>query len=289
MANNLTSAGVLSQLSALELQARSRKAQLGQRSRVKELRARMEALTARRDLLRAHIQTLKDVQKHKTGLEERGDSGGDGMESEDPGKSQVLQLMARQTQLRELLHAHHVIGGYDIVQTRQGKGVCVTLATAYEGVYLDSFQLEIDLRPTLRIRRHNVPPFIPLGPLTECSHLQADVRGFLDTLGTHLNAFAGRKQQLKLVKELHTSVQVMESNVLCSILVLMLTTPTKNTAMLCSLDYTDHARCLPTRVRFHCQDEELPDSPAWMKNSSLLIETPVHRALASMKKLGHIV
>nr|XP_057912017.1 centromere protein O [Doryrhamphus excisus] len=278
--------GVLSQLCALEVKARSRKAQPRQRSRVKELRARVVALTAQRDLLRADIQALKDIQKRRTRLEERGDGDEDGAESEDPEKSQLVQLMARQTQLKELLHAHHVIGGYDVVQTRQGKGMCVTLTTAYEGTYLDSFNLEIELKPTLRISRHNVPPFIPLSSLGD---LQADIRGFLDALGTHLNAFAGRKHQLRLVKELHTSVQVMESNVLCSILVLMLTVPTKTTALLCSMDYTDHARCLPTRVRFHCQDEELPDSPEWKNNTSLLMETPVHKALATMKMMGHIV
>jgi len=45
----------------------------------------------------------------------------------------------------------------------------------------------------------------------------------------------------------------MESNVLCSILVLMFTVPKEQTAVLCTLDYTDHTRCLPTRVHFECE------------------------------------
>ncbi|XP_061752303.1 centromere protein O [Nerophis ophidion] len=280
--------GVLSHLCTLEVRARSRNAQPTQRSRVKELRARVEALTARRDLLRADLRTFKDVEKRRRRLDDvRADE--DEVDSEDAEKSQLLQLMARQTQLTALLHAHQVIGGYDVVSTRQGKGVCVTLATAFEGTYLDSFKLEMDLRPTLRISRHNLPPFIPLIQLGEHSDSQADPRGFLDALSTRLNAFAGRKQQLKLVKELHKSVQVMESNLLCSILVLMLTLSTKKSAVLCTVDYLDQQRCLPTSVRFHSQGEDLPDCPEWKNNCSLLMETPLHRALTAMKDMGHIV
>lgn len=36
-------------------------------------------------------------------------------------------------------------------------------------------------------------------------------------------------------------------------------------------------------------DEKLPDSPEWKKNCSLLKETPVHKALITMKKMGNIV
>ena len=148
---------------------------------------------------------------------------------EDSENSQLLKLMARHTQVKDLLLAHHLVGtdyhlcpcvysilisvslpspppllmspgGYDIVKTRHGKGVCVSVATAYEGVCLETYNLEMDLKPTLRICRHNVPPFIPLSGLAEQSHMQTDIRAFLDTLSQRLNAFAGRKQQLQLVK-----------------------------------------------------------------------------------------
>lgn len=90
------------------------------------------------------------------------------------------------------------LGGYDIMKTR--KGVCVSLATAYEGVYLDTYNLEIDMKPRARVSRHNIPPFIPLNGLAERADMQTDLRPFLDALSQHLNALAGRKQQLKLVK-----------------------------------------------------------------------------------------
>lgn len=76
----------------------------------------------------------------------------------------------------------------------------MTLSTAYEGVYLETYNIELDVRPTLKISRHNVPPFIPLGELCEPAGRQKDLRGFLDPLMTRLNAFAGRRQQLRLVK-----------------------------------------------------------------------------------------
>ncbi|XP_040916175.1 centromere protein O [Toxotes jaculatrix] len=281
--------GVLSHLSLLEVQARSRKARPQQRSRVKELKAETEALMIQRDQLKAEIQTLKSLQKLRMGMDKQGTQEEEEEMDEDSENSQLLQLMARHTQLNDLLHAHHLIGGYNIIKTRQGKGVCVSVATAYEGVYLDTYNLEIDLKPVLRIIRHNIPPFIPLNSLAEQSNMQENIRPFLDTLSQHLNAFAGRKQQLKLIKEQHKSIEVMESNALCSILVLMFTVPRKKTAVLCTLDYTDHTRSLPTRVHFESEDKNLPDSPEWKKNCSLLMETPVHKALITMKKMGNIV
>uniref|UniRef100_A0A3B4TV11 Centromere protein O n=1 Tax=Seriola dumerili TaxID=41447 RepID=A0A3B4TV11_SERDU len=281
--------GVLGQLNLLEAQARNRKVRLQQQSLVKQLEAKAEALTTERDLLKAEIQTVETLQRLMMSMDRQRTHEEEEEMDEDSEDSQLLQLMARHTQLTDLVHAHHLIGGYDVIKTRQGKGVCVSVATAFEGVYLDTYNLEIDLKPRLRITRHNIPPFIPLNNLAEQSNMQTNIRAFLDTLSCHLNAFAGRKQQLKLVKEQHKSIEVMESNVLCSLLVLMLTVPRGKPAVLCILDYTDHTRCLPTRVHFECEDKELPDSPEWKKNCTLLMETPVHKALITMKKMGHIV
>ncbi len=53
------SAGVLGHLSLLEVQARSRKTQPQQRSRVMELKAKAEALRMQRDQLKAQIEMHK--------------------------------------------------------------------------------------------------------------------------------------------------------------------------------------------------------------------------------------
>ncbi|XP_034431383.1 centromere protein O [Hippoglossus hippoglossus] len=285
-----TKGGVLSLLSLLEVQARSRRHVPPQRSRVKELRAEAEALRVRREQLKTEIQTHQSLQGLRTSLDKQSTHEEEEEEmDEDSENSQLLKLMARHTQVKDLLLAHHLIGGYDIVKTRHGKGVCVSVATAYEGVCLETYNLEMDLKPTLRICRHNVPPFIPLSGLAEQSDMQTDIRAFLDTLSQHLNAFAGRKQQLKLVKEQHKTIEVMESNALCSILVLMFTVPKTKAAILCTLDYSDHTACLPARVQFECDVKEILESSEWRKNCGLLMETPLHKALMTMKKMGNII
>nr|XP_040055846.1 centromere protein O [Gasterosteus aculeatus aculeatus] len=287
-----TTKGVLSHLSRLEVQKRSLKSQPQQPGGVKALRATVEALLTQRDQLRAEIQTHKNIKKLRVSMDKQctneEEETEEGMD-EDSENSNLLRLMARHTQLKDLLHAHNVVGGYNVVKTRQGKGVCVSVATFYEGVYLNTYNLEIDVKPTVRISRHNVPPFIPLNNLAEQSNMQTDLRTLLDPLSQHLNAFAGRQQQFKFVKELHKSVEVMESNVLCSLLVLKFTVPREKTAVLCSLDYTDCTRSLPTRVHFESDDEELPESPVWKTHCSFLMETPVHKALKTMRKTGNIV
>lgn len=280
---------VLSHLSQLEEQTRSRRNQPQQHYRVKELKAKVEALMLQRDQLKAEIHILKSLHKLRSSLDGQQDGEEEesmDVESENPD---LLQLMGKHIKLRDLLHAHHLIGGYDIVKTRRGRGACLSLPTAYEGVCLDTYNLEMDLKPVVRINHHNIPPFIPLSSLAEQSHMQTNLRGFLDTLSRHLNAFAGRKQQLKLIKEQHKSVEVMESNVLCSRLVLMFTVPKEKQAVLCVLEYTDHTRCLPTRVHFQSNDEQLLDSPPWTTHCTLLQETPLHKALTKMKESGCVV
>uniref|UniRef100_A0A3Q3EEL8 Centromere protein O n=1 Tax=Labrus bergylta TaxID=56723 RepID=A0A3Q3EEL8_9LABR len=258
----LLSSGVLSHLSLLEVQARSRKSRLQQPSRVKELKAKVEALRVQRDQLTAEIDT------HKMFLL-------------IPSLN-ITAVCPNPVPPLSLTLSYLSLGGYNVIKTSQGKGLCASLTTAYEGVYLETYNVEIDLKPRLRISRHNVPPFIPLSSLAEQSNMQTDIRSFLDTLSKHLNAFAGRKQQLKLVKELHKSVEVLESNVLCSVLVMLLTLPGEKSTVLCTLNYTDHTRLLPSGVHF--EYKALPDAPEWKKNCSLLMETPVHKALMTMKK-----
>lgn len=76
----------------------------------------------------------------------------------------------------------------------------MSLATGYRDILLESYNLELDLKPTLRIRRHDIPPFISLNSLAERNNWQTDLKAFLDDLSQHLNAYVGRRQQLKLVK-----------------------------------------------------------------------------------------
>lgn len=275
--------GVLSHLSLLEVQARNNRKQ--KQDRVTELKAKAADLMVQREQLKAEVLLLQNIQKLKSSMDERGNDKEDEPVDDNSKESKLLRLMARRTQLKDLLHAHHLIGGYDVVETQKGKGMCVSLATAFEGVYLETYNLEIDLKPVVRIGRHNIPAFIPLNNIAEQSNIQRDLRTFLDTLSWHLNGFAGRKQQVQLVKEQHKSVKVVESNVLCSLLVLMFSVPREEKAVICRLDYNDQTKCLPTQVSFEYEDRQLIDSPEWRKNYSLLMETPVHKALMTITKM----
>uniref|UniRef100_A0A3P9ISP8 Centromere protein O n=1 Tax=Oryzias latipes TaxID=8090 RepID=A0A3P9ISP8_ORYLA len=296
---NLSTNGVLTHLSQLEVRARSRGGPETQRSRVKELRAEAEELRGLREQLKAEIRALKHLQELRSSADPR--------PSEAPP---LLQMMCRQLDLKDLLHGHHLIGtppptpprlsggagltcavagGLDAVQTRQVRAVCVSLQTTYEGVFLETFNLELELKPRVRIGRHNIPPFVPLQSLAEQSRLQTGTGAFLSTLSQHLNAFVGRRRQLQLVKEQHASVEVMESNLPCSILVLLFTAQTEKVAVLCTLEYSDHGSCLPGRVVLDCEDKQLLESPEWRSCSATLMKTPLHRALAGMKKSSLIL
>ncbi|KAL0969805.1 hypothetical protein UPYG_G00232530 [Umbra pygmaea] len=256
----------------------------------KEHKATIQALLTKRDQLKSEIKTTTSLQKIRTLLDKTGVPCQRDVDDLDDGSenSQLLLLMARHTQLKDLLYAHHLIGGYDVLLT-EGKGVCVSMATAYESLYLETYNLEVKLGPKIRISRHNIPPFIPLEMLVKQENLQTDFSAFLDTLSQYLNAYVGRRQQLNFIKENHKSVQLMETNAFCTILVLMLTVPGKDIAVLCTLEYNNHKRCLPTRVKIESKDTVLPSSPQWRKNQALFLETPVHRALVTLKKTGSIV
>lgn len=92
-----------------------------------------------------------------------------------------------------------LLAGYDLVESKQGKSVCVSFHTAFEGVCLETYNIEVDLTRTVQISRHNIPPYIPLEKLAKES-LQTDFKGFLQTLHLYLNALASRKQQISLIK-----------------------------------------------------------------------------------------
>ncbi|KAF6725306.1 Centromere protein O [Oryzias melastigma] len=267
---NTSTNGVLTHLSLLEVRALSRGGPEPQRSRVRELRGEAEELRGVRDQLEAEIRARKRLQELRS--------------SADPPAGELLPLMRRHSDLKQRLHVHHLIGGFDAVRTRQGRAVCVFVQTAYEGVFLETFNMELELKPRVQIGRHNIPPFIPLQSLAEQSRLQTDAGAFLSMLSQHLNAFVGRRRQLQLVQEQHRSVEVMESNLLCSVLVLLFTAPPEKTALLCTLKYADLGSCLPGQVHLDCEDSRLPESPEWRSCCDTLRKTPLHRALAGMKK-----
>ncbi|KAL6477660.1 hypothetical protein MHYP_G00134950 [Metynnis hypsauchen] len=251
---------------------------------VKELHAAILTLRAKRERLFAEtaaLKNLKDKLDQGLPLEEE--------ETDDFMQLEQFLLKSRLMQLKDLQTAYHLIGGYNLIESKQGKSVCVSFRTAFEGVYLETYSLEMDLTRTVQISRHNIPPCVPLERLAK-EHLQADFKAFLEILSLHLNALAGRKQQILLIKELIGTVEIIERNQLCNFLIFMCKIQEETeAAVLCTLEYGDLTQCLPTRVTIESENKTLAESPQWKKNQVLLMESPVHSALLTMRKMGSIV
>ncbi|NXD46693.1 CENPO protein, partial [Copsychus sechellarum] len=86
----------------------------------------------------------------------------------------------------------------------------------------DSFRLELqEFREfrEFRVRRHSVPPFIPLERLAR-QFLPRNPRQFLAILLQHLNAFVARRQQLQEFQEEFSECirGVPSHNSLCNLL-----------------------------------------------------------------------
>uniref|UniRef100_A0A672TGB4 Centromere protein O n=1 Tax=Sinocyclocheilus grahami TaxID=75366 RepID=A0A672TGB4_SINGR len=236
--------------------------------RLEMLKARAVTLRAKRGQIKHQtdvVKILKDKISKDLPLEDDAAAAGGFIEL------QKSVLTAWRMQLKDLQRAHHLIGGYELVECKEGKSVCVSFHTAFEG-----------------ISRHNIPPSFPLESFTK-QNLQKDLKAFLQTLRQNLNALAARRRQVCLLKELVGSVEVMESNQLCNILVLMCTAQGETPkAVLCTLEYGDLTQCLPTRVSIECEDKTLSESPQWKKNQSLLLESPAHTAVLTMRRMGSI-
>ncbi|KTG03784.1 hypothetical protein cypCar_00007812 [Cyprinus carpio] len=242
--------GVLGHLMALERDGMGQQDQ-HESQRLEMLKVRAVTLRAQRDQLKHQadaVKILKDKISKDLPLDDVDAAGG----FIDLQKS---LLTAWRMQLKDLQRAHHLIGGYDLVECKEGKSVCVSFHTAFEGVYLETYNMELDLTRTVQISRHNIPPSFPLESIAK-QILQKDLKAFLQTLSQKLNAFAAQGETPK--------------------------------AVLCTLEYGDLTQCLPTRVSVECEDKTLSESPQWKKNQSLLLESPAHTALLTMRRMGSI-
>lgn len=258
------------------------------KDKLHQLKCKALSLRMQRNQLKAQIETLKEA---KAELDGRTTTDCDEVDIGAQKNSQLILplLMARHTQLKDILHAHHLIGGYDVVEVDSGRRVCFSLSTAYEDTYLETYHLELDLTRGVRIHRHDIPPSIPLKKLAQ-KNLETDLPAFLHTLWQHVNGLASRLYQIKLIKEQLDTVSVMETNPLCSVLVLMCKVPEQeDTALLLSLLYGDPLKALPTQVTLESNNKSLPDEPQWKEAKSLFLESPPHKALLTLRGQGQIM
>ncbi|XP_048449351.1 centromere protein O [Rhincodon typus] len=114
-------------------------------------------------------------------------------------------LKGRVKTLQDILDAYN-LAGVSVKVTEPSSTFVFCISTAYEGIYLDSYYLDIQTKQPRKIIRHNIPAFIPLEQ-TARKYLQNDLRQFMDVLRDALNAYASRRYQVEqLQMHYHTSL-----------------------------------------------------------------------------------
>ncbi|XP_039239375.1 centromere protein O [Pipra filicauda] len=264
--------GVLAQLEVLEARDRREAVEQEEREQREEraalLESRARELRLRRDELREKLERL-----------EKGGLGKAGMPPDPahPNPRAVLEWRIRS--LKALLQVFHLTG---ISGKLSKRGLCLTLSTSYEGSHLDSFHLELLLRPEVRIQRHSIPAFIPLEQLSR-RFLATDLRRFLALLSQHLEGYSSRRFQADQLQERFSDwIQgTPQRNSLCNLLKFSysLSRNSRTFPLRARLLYQDPLRSLPTEVTVSCS----PDAPAALaatasEHSELFRRAALHRA-----------
>ncbi|NWW91108.1 CENPO protein, partial [Rhynochetos jubatus] len=272
--------GVFAHLEALEAQAYEaalKQEELQQQEeKLARLKARVRELRLQRDALRAKVDLQEKGQLGKEGavLDKAQPSAQDGLERKIKSMKAMLQIF--------------YLTGISGKLTKQG--VCFCISTAYEGTYLDSYYLDLLIKPQVQIYRHSVPIFIPLEQIAR-KHLQTDIRRFVSVVSDHLNAYAGRRYQADQLQE-HFSDQIegtLQRNSLCNLLVFSyhVSSESKTLVFNVRLLYGDLCCSLPTEVIVSCT----PDAPAYLAetaaaHSDLFRRVALHKAFRSISSAG---
>ncbi|NWR64730.1 CENPO protein, partial [Bucorvus abyssinicus] len=236
--------GVFAHLETLEAQAHEAAMEEEETEQQEEKMARLKARVRELRLRRDKLQAKVDLRQKGLGKE------GGMLDPAEPSARAVLEWKIRS--LKAMLQVFYLTG---ISGKLTRRGVCFCLSTAYEGIYLDSYYLDLLTKPEVRIHRHSVPIFIPLEHIAK-QYLQTDIRRFLAVLSDHLNAYTGRRYQAEQLQE-HFSDQIegtLQSNSLCNLLVFKYNVSSKSNTFPFSvrLLYSDLCCSLPTEVTVSC-------------------------------------
>ncbi|NWH18800.1 CENPO protein, partial [Grus americana] len=250
-----------------------------QEEKLARLKARAQELRLQRDELRAKVE-----------LQEKGQLGKGGVMSDPAQPSARAVLEWKIKSVEATLQVFYLTG---ISGKLTKRGVCFCISTAYEGTYLDSYCLDLLIKPEVQIHRHSVPVFIPLEQIAK-KYLQTDIRRFLSVLSDHLNAYAGRRYQADQLQE-HFSDQVegtLQRNSLCNLLVFSynVSSKSKTFPFKVRLLYGDLCCSLPTEVVVSCA----PDAPVSLAetaaaHSDLFRRVALHKAFRSFSSADESV
>ncbi|XP_005510641.2 centromere protein O [Columba livia] len=275
--------GVFAHLEMLEARAHEaavkQAAAEQQKEQLARLEARVQELRQRRDELQAKVE-----------LQEQGQHGQEGVVSDPAQHSAQTVLEWKIRKVKSTLQVFYLTG---ISGKLSKHGVCFCISTAYEGIYLDSYYLDLLTEPQVRIHRHSVPIFIPMEQIAK-KYLQTDIRRFLSVLSDHLNAYVGRRYQADQLQE-HFSDRLegtMQRNSLCNLLVFNYNPSSKSETFPFNarLLYGDLCCSLPTEVVISCA----PDAPAALAetaaaHSDLFRRLALHKAFGSFGSAGEHV
>ncbi|KFV73943.1 Centromere protein O, partial [Dryobates pubescens] len=271
--------GVFTHLERLEAQAheagRKQEEKEQQEEKLARLKERVEELRTQRDKLQAKVDLQQKGQTGRKGIIESGTT--------EPSAGAVLEWKIRR--LQGMLQAFYLTG---ISAKLTKRGVCFSISTAYEGTYLDSYYLDLLIRPEVQIHHHSVPIFIPLEQITK-RYLKTDIRRCLSVLSDHLNAYARRKYQADQLQE-HFSDQLegtLQRNSLCNLLVFNYKVPGegKTFPFNARLIYRDLCCSLPTEAVVSCTEkapESLQETAA--AHSELFRHLALHKAFCSFSR-----
>uniref|UniRef100_A0A8C9L8D3 Centromere protein O n=1 Tax=Pavo cristatus TaxID=9049 RepID=A0A8C9L8D3_PAVCR len=245
LAQGKVEGGVLGYLEMLEAQAHElglmQEEKEQQEKKLDRLKARVQELRARRDELRAKVELQEKRLLDKEGVVTN---------PARPSAQTVLEWKVKS--IKAMLQVFYLTG---ISGKLTKQGVCFCISTAYEGTYLDSYYVDLLIKPEVKIQHHSVPVFIPLEQIAK-KYLQTDIRRFLSVLSDHLNAYVGRRHQADQLEERFSDriEGTLQRNSLCNLLVFNYTVSrdSKTFPFNVRLLYGDLCCSLPTEAIISC-------------------------------------
>ncbi|XP_067884534.1 centromere protein O isoform X2 [Heterodontus francisci] len=188
---------------------------------------------------------------------------------------------------------HSLIQGISAEVGEPSSGIAFCISTAYEGMYLESYYLNIQVQHPRKIVRHSIPAFIPLEQMAR-TYLQQDLRRFLDVLCDALNAYVSRRYQAEQLQERHTAYLTgqVQRNFAYNLLKFQYSIRCGDTEqdVQVKLVYGDLDCCLPTGIVLACTGADAEPMKTKLEcHRQLFQNMELHRAFDSLKLKEEVV
>ncbi|XP_043551150.1 centromere protein O isoform X1 [Chiloscyllium plagiosum] len=197
-----------------------------------------------------------------------------------------MLLKGRVKTLQDILDAYN-LAGVSVKVREPSSTFSFCISTAHEGIYLDSYYLDIHTKHPCKIIQHNIPAFIPLEQ-TARKYLQNDLGQFMDVLRDALNAYASRRYQVEQLQvHYHTSLTgQVQKNAAYNLLKFQYPIQCGDMRhdVQVKLVYEDLACYLPTEVTLTCTAEDSESMRTKLESHQQLFQNmELHRVFNSLK------